>query len=291
MATSKDLKNQLTEQNNQAVDPSKLGLKALMNTPTMKNKFKEVLKEKSDGFMASVLNLVNNDSYLSSVDPMSIVTSAMVAASLDLPVDKNLGYAWIIPYKGKAQFQLGYKGYIQLAQRSGQYQSLNVIEVYEGELRGWNRLTEQFEFDAEGRLSDKVIGYVGYFELLNGFKKTVYWTKQEIELHKRKFSKSDFGWKKDFDAMAKKTVLRNMLSKWGILSVEMQKATVTDENVVKDINENGDILSDTNVEEDTPERKEAEKVEDVSSAFDEYEETANTDEQQDSLFDDMNPPL
>ncbi|EMF0167533.1 recombinase RecT [Enterococcus hirae] len=291
MATSKDLKNQLTEQNNQAVDPSKLGLKALMNTPTMKNKFKEVLKEKSDGFMASVLNLVNNDSYLSSVDPMSIVTSAMVAASLDLPVDKNLGYAWIIPYKGKAQFQLGYKGYIQLARRSGQYQSLNVIEVYEGELRGWNRLTEQFEFDPEGRLSDKVIGYVGYFELLNGFKKTVYWTKQEIELHKRKFSKSDFGCKKDFDAMAKKTVLRNMLSKWGILSVEMQKATVTDENVVKDINENGDILSDTNVEEDTPERKEAEKVEDVSSAFDEYEETANTDEQQDSLFDDMNPPL
>lgn len=291
MATSKDLKKQLTEQNNQAVDPSELGLKDLMNTPRMKNKFKEVLKEKSDGFMVSVLNLVNNDSYLSSVDPMSIVTSAMVAASLDLPVDKNLGYAWIIPYKGKAQFQLGYKGYIQLAQRSGQYQSLNVIEVYEGELRGWNRLTEQFEFDPEGRLSDKVIGYVGYFELLNGFKKTVYWTKQEIELHKRKFSKSDFGWKKDFDAMAKKTVLRNMLSKWGILSVEMQKATVTDENVVKDINENGDILSDTNVEEDTPERKEAEKVEDVSSAFDEYEETANTDEQQDSLFDDMNPPL
>ena len=89
MATSKDLKNQLTEQNNQAVDPSELGLKALMNTPTMKNKFKEVLKEKSDGFMASVLNLVNNDSYLSSVDPMSIVTSAMVAASLDLPVSHN----------------------------------------------------------------------------------------------------------------------------------------------------------------------------------------------------------
>lgn len=291
MATNKDLKNQLTEQSNQAVDPSTLGLKALMNTPTMKNKFKEVLKEKSDGFMASVLNLVNNDSYLSSVDPMSIVTSAMVAASLDLPVDKNLGYAWIIPYKGKAQFQLGYKGYIQLAQRSGQYQSLNVIEVYEGELKGWNRLTEQFEFDPEGRLSDKVIGYVGYFELLNGFKKTVYWTKQEIELHKQKFSKSDFGWKKDFDAMAKKTVLRNMLSKWGILSVEMQKATVTDGNVVKDINENGDILSDTNVEENTPERKEAEKVEDVPSALDEYEETANTNEQQDSLFDSMNPPL
>lgn len=124
--------------------------------------------------MASVLNLVSNDSYLSSVEPMSIITSAMVAASLDLPVDKNLGYAWIVPYRGKAQFQLGYKGYIQLAQRSGQYKALNVIEVYEGELKGWNRLTEEFEFDQSGRQSNQVIGYVGYFELLNGFKKTVY---------------------------------------------------------------------------------------------------------------------
>lgn len=121
--------------------------------------------------MASVLNLVSNDSYLSSVEPMSIITSAMVAASLDLPVDKNLGYAWIVPYRGKAQFQLGYKGYIQLAQRSGQYKALNVIEVYEGELKGWNRLTEEFEFDQSGRQSNQVIGYVGYFELLNGFKR------------------------------------------------------------------------------------------------------------------------
>ncbi|MGX2947175.1 recombinase RecT [Enterococcus alishanensis] len=273
MATNDTLKNQLTE-NNQ-VKPSQLGLKALMNTPTMKKKFEEVLKDKSDGFMASVLNLVSNDSYLSNAEPMTIVTSAMVAASLDLPVDKNLGYAWIIPYKGKAQFQLGYKGYIQLAQRSGQYKALNVIEVYEGELAEWNRLTETFEFDPNGKQSDKIIGYVGYFELLNGFKKTVYWTKQEIEAHKRKFSKSDFGWKKDYDAMAKKTVLRNMLSKWGILSIDMQTATIKDERVMDDFSDEGTILEETEVIEDAPERKEAEKI----------------DEEQTELFDDKKPPL
>ena len=303
MATSKDLKNQLTEKNNQAVDVSKLGFKTLMSQPAMKKKFNDILHEKSDAFMGSLLTLVGGDDYLSKAEPMTIIASALKAATMDLPIDKNLGYAYIVPFNRKekvgkdwithneAQFILGYKGYIQLAQRSGQYKALNAIEIYEGQLIEWNPLTEEFQFDYNAKQSDRVIGYVGFFELLNGFKKTVYWTKQEIELHKRKFSKSDFGWKKDFDAMAKKTVLRNMLSKWGILSVEMQKATVTDENVVKDINENGDILSDTNVEEDTPERKQAEKVEDVSSAFDEYEETANIDEQQDSLFDDMNPPL
>lgn len=281
MATNNDLKNQLTEKKQNIVNPANLGLKALMNTPMMKQKFEQVLKDKSDGFMASVLNLVSNDSYLSSAEPMTIVTSAMVAASLDLPVDKNLGYAWIIPYKGKAQFQLGYKGYIQLAQRSGQYKALNVIEVYDGELVGWNRLTETFEFNQDGRISDKVIGYVGYFELLNGFKKTVYWTKQEIEAHKRKFSKSDFGWKKDYDAMAKKTVLRNMLSKWGILSIEMQKASVTDETVVKDVTDDGTILPDLDVNDDVKPIKDAEIVNDSDEQL----------EDQTALFDSKKPPL
>ena len=278
MATNGSLKNKLAEKNKKQVDPSKLGLKALMNTNTMRKKFEEVLKDKSDGFMASVLNLVSNDSYLSSAEPMTIVTSAMVAASLDLPVDKNLGYAWIIPYKGKAQFQLGYKGYIQLAQRSGQYKALNVIEVYEGELEEWNRLTEVFKFNPNGKQSDQIIGYVGYFELLNGFKKTVYWTKQEIETHKRKFSKSDFGWKKDYDAMAKKTVLRNMLSKWGILSIEMQKATVNDETVVSDITEDGSIISETSVEDEKEERKEAEPIVDQTDLINDKQSPLKDDE-------------
>lgn len=231
MATSNSIKNQLQAQGNNKVSVNDLNLKGLLNTDTMKQKFDNVLQDKAAGFTTSLLNLVSNDKNLSKCEPMSVATSAMVAATLDLPIDRNLGYAWIISYGNKATFQLGYKGYIQLAQRSGQYLSLNVIEVYEGELKSWNRLTEEFEFDSSTRTSNAVIGYVGHFKLVNGFEKTVYWTKQEIEAHRQRFSKSGNIWKSDFDAMAKKTVLRNMLSKWGVLSIEMQTATSKDGTV------------------------------------------------------------
>lgn len=253
MATNSALKNQLSNKPNQdskQVSAQNLGLKNLLNTPTMQKKFEQVLSKKAPQFMASILNLYNGEPGLQKAEPMSIVSSAMVAASLDLPVDKNLGYAWIVPYSGRAQFQLGYKGYIQLALRTGQYKSINVIEVREGELVKWNRLTEEIELDLDAATSDKVIGYCGYFKLINGFEKSVYWTKDEITKHKNKFSKSDFGWKKDWDAMAKKTVLRNMLSKWGILSIEMQKAVNEDENAereVKDITDEANEVEDTNI--------------------------------------------
>ncbi len=311
MATSKDLKNQLTEKNNQAVDVSKLGFKTLMSQPAMKKKFNDILHEKSDAFMGSLLTLVGGDDYLSKAEPMTIIASALKAATMDLPIDKNLGYAYIVPFNRKekvgkdwithneAQFILGYKGYIQLAQRSGQYKALNAIEIYEGQLIEWNPLTEEFQFDYNAKQSDRVIGYVGFFELLNGFKKTVYWTKQEVEAHRIKHAKGfdktklTGAWKENYDAMAIKTVLRNMLAKWGILSVEMQNAVTSDKRVFR-FDENNDLVEEVTLndaEPIEPERKEAEKVEDVSSAFDEYEETANIDEQQDSLFDDMNPPL
>ena len=292
MATNDTLKNQLAERPQKQVDPSKLGLKALMSTPTMKKKFEEVLHDNANGFMANVMTLVSNDSYLADSEPMSIMSGALTAATLNLGLDKNLGYAYLVPFKSKnkqtgkwekkAQFVLGYKGYIQLAQRSGQYRALNVIEVYEGELKSWNRLTEEFDFDPEGRKSEEVIGYVGYFELLNGFKKTVYWTKQEIEAHrisnskdKDKTKKSGV-WASDYDAMARKTVLRNMLSKWGILSIEMQKATIADEHV-QNVSSDGDIVSETEVEDEELERKQAEVITD--------------DEPQTDLFDSSNPPL
>lgn len=311
MATSKDLKNQLTEKNNQAVDVSKLGFKTLMSQPAMKKKFNDILHEKLDAFMGSLLTLVGGDDYLSKAEPMTIIASALKAATMDLPIDKNLGYAYIVPFNRKekvgkdwithneAQFILGYKGYIQLAQRSGQYKALNAIEIYEGQLIEWNPLTEEFQFDYNAKQSDRVIGYVGFFELLNGFKKTVYWTKQEVEAHRIKHAKGfdktklTGAWKEHYDAMAIKTVLRNMLAKWGILSVEMQNAVTSDERVFR-FYENNDLVEEVTLNDAEPiesERKEAEKVEDVSSAFDEYEETANTDEQHDSLFDDMNPPL
>ena len=222
-----------------------LGVKALIKSDAVQKSFNEVLKDKATSFTANVLSLVNNDAYLAQSEPISIITGAMTAATLDLPLDKNLGYAYLVPFKDykngnvqKAQFVLGYKGYIQLAQRSGRYKALNVTPVYEGELVSWNRLTEEIEFDPEKRVSDVVIGYCGHFELLNGFKKTVYWTKQEVENHRMKHNKMkdkktlNGVWASDYDSMACKTVLRNLLSKWGILSIEMQTAEIRDERTM-----------------------------------------------------------
>lgn len=300
MATNDTLKNQLTEHKNQTVDPSKLGFRALMNTPTMKKKFTDILHEKSDSFMGSLMTLVGGDNYLSTAEPMTIIASALKAATMDLPIDKNLGYAYVVPFNRKekvgkewithneAQFIIGYKGYIQLAQRSGQYKALNALEVYEGQLVDWNPLTEEFTFDYKARTSDKVVGYVGFFELLNGFKKTVYWTKDEVEAHRIKnakgFDKTKLtgAWRDNYDAMAIKTVLRNMLSKWGILSVEMQTAVTSDEKVFR-VNENDDLIEETNLEDMEPlpnERKQAEPIADTP-----------TEDNQTALFNDMNPPM
>ncbi|MED0754856.1 recombinase RecT [Bacillus amyloliquefaciens] len=228
MATNESLKNNIQKQNNAPGQPQGTTMKGLLSSPAIMNRFEEVLGKRASQFTASILSLYNSENTLQKAEPMSVISSAMVAATLDLPVDKNLGYAWIVPYKGRAQFQLGYKGYIQLALRTGQYKSINCIPVHKGELQKWNPLTEEIEIDFEKRESDAVIGYAAYFELLNGFRKTVYWTKTQVEKHKKKFSKSDFGWGKDWDAMALKTVLKSMLSKWGILSVEMQKAVIED---------------------------------------------------------------
>lgn len=311
MAINEELKNQLAAKETQIVDPTKLGFKALMNTPAMKKKFTDILHEKSDSFMGSLMTLVGGDNYLSQAEPMTIIASALKAATMDLPIDKNLGYAYIVPFNRKekigkdwithneAQFILGYKGYIQLAQRSGQYKALNALAIYNGQLINWNPLTEEFTFDYKAKVSDEVIGYVGFFELLNGFKKTVYWTKQEIESHRIKNAKGydkeklSGAWVDNYDSMAIKTVLRNMLSKWGLLSVEMQSAITSDEKVFR-VDENNDLIEETNLSDMEPlpqDLKEAEKVEDDSSAFDEFKETFVTNEQQDSLFDDMNPPL
>lgn len=301
MATNDALKNQLVEKSTQVVDPSKLGFKALMNTPAMKKKFTDILHEKSDSFMGSLMTLVGGDNYLSQAEPMTIIASALKAATMDLPIDKNLGYAYVVPFNrsekvgnkwvkhNEAQFILGYKGYIQLAQRSGQYKALNALAIYDGQLIDWNPLTEEFTFDYKAKVSDEVIGYVGFFELLNGFKKTVYWTKQEIESHRIKNAKGydkeklSGAWVDNYDSMAIKTVLRNMLSKWGLLSVEMQSAITSDEKVFR-VDENNDLIEETDLSDMEPmpqDLKEAEKVADDPV----------TDEEQESLFDSTNPPL
>src|SRR5690625_1235701 len=193
MSTNQSLKNQIKKKNNGNENtPQGYTIKQLMNADSVKKRFEETLGNKAPQFMTSVINLVNSNTNLQKCDQMSVISSAMIAASLDLPIDPNLGYAWVVPYGNKATFQLGYKGYVQLALRTGQYKNINVIEVYEGELVSWDRLTEEIELDFEQKKSDKIIGYVGYFELINGFRKTVYWSKEEIEKHRKRFSQSGF---------------------------------------------------------------------------------------------------
>lgn len=307
MATNDTLKNQLTEQQTTQVDPGKLGFKALMRTPTMKSKFHDLLKDRSDSFMGSLLSLVNGDDYLSKAEPITIISSALKAASMELPIDKNLGYAYIVPFNRKekqgknwvthneAQFIIGYKGYIQLAQRSGQYKALNAVPVYDGEVKSWNKVTEEFVFDPEGKVSDQVVGYVAFFELLNGFKKTVYWTKQEIEAHRIKNAKGydkdklTGAWRDNYDAMATKTVIRNMLSKWGLLSVEMQNALSADEKVIR-MDEHGDLLEEAALSDVQPiesKRKTAEAADESKGVLNSEEET----ELNGSLFDPNKPPM
>ncbi|WP_076636644.1 recombinase RecT [Lactiplantibacillus plantarum] len=210
-------------------------MKQLVKQDAIQQMLSRTLADKASQFSTSLINLVNGNQSLAKVDQMSVIQSAMVAATLNLPIDQNLGYMWLVPYKGRATPQIGYKGYIQLAQRTGQYLAMNAIAIHSGELKGWNPLTEDFQFDPMGRTSDEVIGYVGYFKLTNGFEKTVFWTKASMEEHRMNFSKMSAGktpqgvWASNYDAMAIKTVLRNMLSKWGPMSIEMEQALANDE--------------------------------------------------------------
>lgn len=221
-------------------------LKNLLDSDNIKKKFTDILKAKASGFTANLAVLVNNNEMLKRCDPVTIISAAIVSASLDLPLDPNLGFAYIIPYGDKASFQLGYKAFVQLGQRSGQYKTINVTEVYDGELISANRLTGEYVFDFSGtaKKSEKIIGYAAYFKLLNGFEKTEYWDASKADQHGKRFSqtyKKGFGlWKDDFNAMAKKSVLKSLLSKWGILSIEMQNAVKFDQGVIHDV-ETGEV--------------------------------------------------
>jgi recombination protein RecT len=212
-------------------------IKLFFERDSVKSKFAEMLGKRAPQFITSVLQIATSSDKLQKADPISIYNAAAVAATLDLLLNNNLGFAWIVAYGSAAQFQMGWKGYVQLAQRSGQYLKLNVVEVYESQFKSWNSLTEELKADFEAEPSGKVVGYCAYFKLINGFEKVVYWSKDKVNAHGKKYSKSfSFGpWKDEFDKMAKKTVLKNMLSTWGILSIEMQKAMVFDQAVIEDV--------------------------------------------------------
>jgi recombination protein RecT len=216
-------------------------LKRSIEAPSVQEQFRNALADNSGTFVASVIDLYNGDTYLQNCDPNQVIVECLKAAVLKLPINKALGFAYIVPYKkGNAsvpQFQIGYKGLIQLAMRTGQYKTINADKVYEGEIRTVNKLTGEIDFSGVKK-SENVVGYFAYFELLNGFSKTLYMTKEKVVLHAQKYSKSynsEYSpWKTEFDAMATKTVVRNLLSHYGFLSVEMASAMETDNDEVAD---------------------------------------------------------
>jgi recombination protein RecT len=225
-------------------------LKNVLSADSVREQFENSLKENSGAFIASVIDLYGSDSYLQQCDPNAVVMECLKAATLKLPINKQLGFAYVVPYKGTPQFQLGYKGYIQLAMRTGQYKYLNAGIVYEGMKVERDILTGKTTITGEAT-SDKAQGYFAYMELLNGFSKTVYMTVEEVEAHAKRYSPSynykTSAWKTNFDEMATKTVIRNLLSKYGIMSTDMMIAFTSDAEDTEDAIQN-EIAHNANVE-------------------------------------------
>lgn len=206
------------------------------------------LGEKAGTFITSVMELAGDDKNLQDCDPQLVVKEALKSAGLDLPLNKNLGFAYVIPYKDKGksipQFQMGYKGYIQLAIRTAQYKHLNAGAVYEGEIVIDDRIKGTLKITGTSR-SDKAVGYFAYMELVNGFEKAIFWTREKVEAHAQRFSKS-YGkgfspWKTDFDAMAKKTMILQLLPKYGPMTIEMSAALTADRGDFAGFNREADV--------------------------------------------------
>ena len=197
-----------------------------VESENVKKKFQEVLDKGAGAFVTSLLSLVKSSPQLTAADPKTVIGAAMTAATLKLPINPNLGFAYIIPYGKEAQFQMGWKGYVQLAMRTGQYKTINAAVVYEGQIEDIDFITG--EIIRGKKKSDKVVGYVAYFELINGFSKTIYMSSEDMLRHAQTFSKSfsrsSSVWKTNFNAMGLKTVIKQLISKYGIMSIEMQGA-------------------------------------------------------------------
>jgi recombination protein RecT len=221
-------------------------LKAMFSSEDVAKRLKEILGKRASTFTTSVLQIVQSNELLKNADASSVLNAAMMAATLDLPLNNSLGFAYIIPFNNKqkdgtwktvAQFQLGYKGFIQLAQRSGQFKSIDAKPVYEGQLVEDNSFAG-ISFNWSNKKSDNILGYAAYFQLLNGFEKVLYMTVNELQQHGTKYSQTfrkGFGlWKDEFDTMAKKTVIKLLLSKYGPLSIDMQQAVISDQALITD---------------------------------------------------------
>ena len=272
MATTSSMKKEIAKRSESNLQtPSQLMNKTL-NSNKMQELLDTTLKEKKGAFMASIIDLYGNNKTLSKCDAGDVVKEALKAVSLDLTINRQMGFVWIIPYKdnktGKyvPTFQLGYKGYIQLCMRSGVYRTINAGIVYEGETVDCDKLSGLATITGVPT-GDTPVGYFAYFQTLNGFEKCMYWTREDVIKHAEKYSKayqqnSDI-WHKNFDEMATKTVLRNLLSHYGLMSVALvnqlsveevqeyddaeEAQTVQDPNTIEIDADTGEIKSD-----DTP---------------------------------------
>ena len=239
------------EVKNSLVKSQKQTFSAFLSTDAMKKKINEMVGgEKGQQFITAIISAVSTNPQLAECDHSTILSAALVGQALNLSPSPQLGQYYMVPFNDNkrgckvAQFQIGYKGYIQLAIRSGYYKKLNVLAIKEGELVKYDALNEDIEVklidDEEEREKAPTIGYYAMFEYLNGFRKTLYWTKKHMEAHAEKYSmgyKAHKGytfWEKDFDGMAYKTMLRQLISKWGIMSVDMQKAMESDMAEIKE---------------------------------------------------------
>lgn len=213
-------------------------IQALVHNEEFIKKAQDTLGSGTQQFMSSILSLVNSDKLLANCNSYELYNCCLMAAALKLPFNKDLGQAWIVPYSGRPQLQIGWKGFVQLAQRSGQFRTINCTDVKAGEIKNIDRLSGEIEFDwnqnDEERVKAETIGYVAFFELLNGFRKTFYMTKAELEAHAKKYSQTykrgQGVWKDNFDAMARKTVIKLLLSRFAPLSVDMQRAIELDQS-------------------------------------------------------------
>ncbi|HZK84879.1 MAG TPA: recombinase RecT [Desulfosporosinus sp.] len=224
-----------------------------LGSVNVKKYIEGVLKERAPQFVTSLVSMANITPSLKNCVPETLMYCGLKAASLNLPLDNNLGFAYAIPFKRKvkndknvvtgevteAQFMLGYRAFVQLGQRTGLYKVMNVIDIHKGELISWDPFTEVLELelnkDLVYRAKLDVIGYAGVFELMNGFKKVSYWPKERVTAHAQRFSKTfnNGPWQSDFNAMARKTVLKDMLNHWGPMSTEIAQAVKFDQSVIR----------------------------------------------------------
>lgn len=252
---------------NEIVKQEKQGIATFLSSDAVKSNVMNVVGEKdAQKFISSVVSAVQTNPALAECTNKSILSAALLGHSLALPQSPQLGKFFLVPYKNsktgvtEAQFMLSYKGYIELAMRSGQYKKIHVTDIKEGELKAYDPIEDEYTFepitDLEKRESLPTIGYYGYFILTNGYKKTLYWSREKMEAHAKKYSvayKKGWDsslWKSDFQNMAHKTIVRQLISKWGVMSVEMAKGYEGDYGVLR---ENGEIDYIDNVP-DEPEK-------------------------------------